>query len=64
MLQHICGAREKPSDVLGVQPYPNMLSAINEVYKLYDGIVGEVQAVSSESDEKIRQQLRLMGYIE
>lgn len=43
MLQHICGARENPLNAAGVRPDPSMLSAVNEVYKFYDGIIGELK---------------------
>ncbi len=42
MLQHTCGARDNQS-AQGVQPNPEMLSAIDEVHRFYDAIVGELQ---------------------
>jgi len=42
MLQHICGARELASGTPGVRPNPKMLTAIDEVYSFYDGIIGEL----------------------
>lgn len=43
MLQHICGARPHSTSTPGVKPNPKMLAAIDELYRCYDGIVGDLK---------------------